>query len=147
MRGTSAFPKGFDLTLRPHKLVEPYRLKKPSLIFVNSMSDLFWEAIPDDYRDRVLDVIEDTPQHQYQVLTKRPEKMLEYSHRRKLPPNFWAGVTIECNRHVGRADILRAVDAEIRFVSAEPLLDDLSALELSGIHWLISGGGVRAASA
>lgn len=139
-RGTAAFPNGFDLTIRPHKLDEPRRLKTPSLIFVNSMSDLFWEQIPDDYRHRIVDVIEDTPQHQYQVLTKRPEAMLAYSQRRKLPPNFWAGTTIEANRHVERADILRQVDAEIRFVSAEPLLSGLPDLNLDGIHWLITGG-------
>jgi len=119
-RGTPAFPHGFDLTFRPHKLTEPLQLKAPSLIFVNSISDLFWEAIPDDYRDRIMDVIHTPPQHQYQVLTKRPERMCNYARRRNLPPNFWAGVTIESNRHVGRADILREIDAEIRFVSAEP---------------------------
>ena len=66
-RGTAAFPNGFDLTIRPHKLDEPRRLKAPSLVFVNSMSDLFWDAIPEDYRDRIVDVIEATPQHEYQV--------------------------------------------------------------------------------
>lgn len=140
-RGTPAFRNGFDLTLRPHKLSEPLKLKKPSLIFVNSMSDLFWEQIDDDYRDRVLDVIEKTPQHQYQVLTKRPENMLRYSKRRELPDNFWAGVTIESNRTTARADILREVSASIRFISAEPLLDDITAsLKLNQVDWLISGG-------
>lgn len=137
-RGTKAFPNGFDLTIRPHKLREPYRLKQPSLVFVNSMSDLFWEKISDDYRDQVIDVMEDTP-HEYQVLTKRPEEMLRYSRRRKLPPNFWAGVSIENQANAYRLDMLRMVDAEIRFVSAEPLLGPLS-LDLTGIHWLISGG-------
>lgn len=139
-RGTRAFPNGFDLTIRPHKLSEPLKLKQPSRIFVNSMSDLFWEAIPDDYRNQVLDVIEATPQHSYQVLTKRPERMLEYARRRPLPSNFWAGVTIEANRHVGRADLLRQVDVPVRFISAEPLLDGLTDLNLDGIAWLITGG-------
>jgi protein gp37 len=139
-RGTAAFPNGFDLTLRPHKLAEPKKLKEPARIFVNSMSDLFWEAIPDDYRDKVLDVMEATPWHQYQVLTKRPENMLRYSLRRPLPANMWAGTTIESNRFCSRADILRQVKAEIRFISAEPLLGLLSDLSLTGIHWLISGG-------
>jgi protein gp37 len=138
-RGTAAFPKGFDLTLRPHKLAEPLRLREPALIFVNSMSDLFWEQIPDEYRDRVVDVIEQTPQHQYQVLTKRPERMLEYSRRRRLPDNFWAGTTIEEQKFAHRADTLRQVQASIRFVSAEPLLSPL-ALDWSGIHWCITGG-------
>jgi protein gp37 len=97
-----AFPNGFELTLRPHKLRDPIRIKEPSLIFVNSMSDLFWEQIDDAYRDRVLDTIEQTPRHQYQVLTKRPDVMLRYSRRRRLPSNFWAGVTIEEQKFVDR---------------------------------------------
>jgi protein gp37 len=139
-RGTRAFPNGFDLTIREHKLKEPFRLKTPSLVFVNSMSDLFWEAITDEYRDRVLDVIAATPQHQYQVLTKRPENMLRYSRRRKLPSNFWAGTTIENGRWVGRADIIRQVDAEIRFISAEPLIGALDGLNLDEFQWVITGG-------
>lgn len=138
-RGTRAFPNGFDLTLRMHKLNEPYRLKKPSLVFVNSMSDLFWDAVGDDIRDQIVDVIESTP-HEYQVLTKRPHEMLRYSRRRKLPPNFWAGVTLESARHADRLDLLRSVEVEVRFVSAEPLLGDISGCDFSGIHWLIGGG-------
>jgi protein gp37 len=140
-RGTSAFPHGFDLTIRPHKLREPFALKKPSLIFVNSMSDLFWERIPIEYIDKVVDVIEQTPHHQYQVLTKRPERMLSYSKRRNLPRNFWAGVTVEDAAHLDRMDLLREVDASLRFVSAEPLLSALiPGLNLSGINWVIVGG-------
>lgn len=140
-RGTPAFPAGFDLTIRPHKLKEPGRIKKPTLIFVNSMSDLFWDQIPESYVDRIIDVIRETPQHQYQVLTKRPERMRDYFAKlREVPPNFWAGTTIESNRHVGRADILRDVPAEVRFISAEPLLSGLPDLDLTGIHWVISGG-------
>lgn len=139
-RGTAAFPTGFDLKLRPHKLSDPKRLKEPSLIFVNSMSDLFWDQITDAYRDLVLDTIEATPQHQYQVLTKRPENMLRYSKRRKLPPNFWAGSTIENQRWFDkRMPLLLQVDAEIRFVSAEPLIGAIRG-DWSGIHWVITGG-------
>jgi protein gp37 len=140
-RGTAAFPNGFDLTIRPHKLSEPERLKLPSRIFVNSMSDLFWEKVPDDYRLRIIDVISRTPQHQYQVLTKRPEKMLEVN--RKLggfPDNFWAGVSVENARNLWRMDILRQVNASIRFISAEPLIGPLDGLDLTGIHWVITGG-------
>lgn len=139
-RGTAAFPQGFDLTIRPHKLREPFALKTPSLVFVNSMSDLFWEAIPDSYRDQVFDVIAATPQHQYQILTKRPETMRRYAALRPLPRNVWAGVTIESDRVTARADVLRDVDAEVRFISAEPLLSALPSLDLSDLHWLISGG-------
>lgn len=140
-RGTAAFPAGFDLTIRPHKLREPYRLKKPSLIFTNSMSDLFWDQIPDDYRRRVIDVIADTPQHQYQVLTKRPDTMLRVG--RELggyPDNMWCGVSVEDARATKRIDALRDVPASVRFLSVEPLLSDLGPLDLSGIHWVITGG-------
>lgn len=140
-RGTPAFPNGFDLTIRPHKMAEPRRLRQPSRIFVNSMSDLFWDQIPDDYRLRVIDVIASTPRHQYQVLTKRPEKMLEVN--RKLggfPDNLWAGVSVENARNLWRMDILRQVSASVRFISAEPIIGPLTGLNLDGIHWVITGG-------
>jgi protein gp37 len=139
-RGSPAFPNGFDLTIRPHKLREPFNLKAPTLIFVNSMSDMFWEAIEDDYRDKMIDVMEATPQHEYQVLTKRPENMLRYSKRRKLPPNFWAGTTIEGDKVAGRAKVLKQVKAEIHFVSAEPLIERLTKVDWNGIDWCITGG-------
>jgi len=141
MRG-QAFPNGFGLTYRPHRLNEPYRWKEPTLAFVNSMSDLFWEEITDEYRDRVLDVIEDNPQHQFQVLTKRHDVMLRYAKRRKLPANFWAGVTIEdAKNYALRIEALRKVDAEIRFISFEPLIGDIGqSLDLSAIQWVITGG-------
>ena len=114
-------------------------MKEPSLIFLNSMSDFAWEQIPDAYRDQIVDVIEATPQHEYQVLTKRPKELLRYSRRRKLPQNFWAGVSIENQDYAWRADILREIDVELRFLSLEPLLGPLS-LDYEGIHWAIVGG-------
>ena len=140
-RGTLAFPNGFDLTIREHKLKEPFRLKNPTLIFTNSMSDLFWDKVPDWYRHKVIDVIEQTPQHEYQVLTKRPENMLAFSKKRKLPANFWAGTTIEDNRVIERLELIKQVDAEIRFISAEPLIGPLDVkYNLDGISWVITGG-------
>lgn len=150
-RGTAAFPKGFDLTVRPHKLKEPFRIKEPSLIFVNSMSDLFWDQITDAYRDEVLDVIEATPQHQYQVLTKRHETLRRYSERRRLPSNFWAGVSGENDEWLQKrgAELLK-VRAEIRFLSLEPALSRMDVAKLvagrdnrvggDGISWVIYGG-------
>lgn len=138
-RGHAAFPNGFDMTLRPHKLNEPRKIKEPSLIFVNSMSDLFHEEIPDDYRDRVLDVIRTTP-HQYQVLTKRPDNAARYFSTRKVPSNFWMGTTIGIQSSMHRLEWLKRIDAEIRFVSAEPLLGVLDFGDLTGVHWLIGGG-------
>ncbi len=150
-RGTPAFPVGFDLTVRPHKLSEPLKLKDPSMIFVNSMSDLFWDQITDEYRDQVLDVIEKTPQHEYQVLTKRHENLLRYSRRRKLPKNFWAGVTCEDAENLAaRAPVLLQVEAEIRFLSLEPALSPMNLrphmtgrdnrIGGDGIQWVIWGG-------
>lgn len=139
-RGTAAFPNGFDLTIRPHKLKEPFRLKNPTLIFCNSMSDLFWDKVPEDYRHQIVDVIEATPQHEYQVLTKRPEIMLEFSKKRKLPPNFWAGTSIENAKSLHRLETLKQVDAEIRFISFEPLIGEIPRMDLTGIHWAITGG-------
>jgi protein gp37 len=150
-RGTPAFPNGFDLQLRPHKLYEPLKVKDPSLIFVNSMSDLFLDRIDDDYRDKVVDVIASTPQHQYQVLTKRHDNLLRYSKRRKLPANFWAGVTVEDQK---RADLripdLVQVDVPVRFVSVEPALGLVNIRPWvngknnrfggDGIQWAIWGG-------
>lgn len=136
-----AFPNKFNLTLRHHKLTDPLKWKGPSLIFVNSMSDLFWNEIPEEYLNAIIDIIEKTPRHEYQVLTKRPERMLEFSRKRKLPPNFWAGITIENKRNLFRIDILREMKTEIRFVSFEPLLDDLeNNYDLEDIQWVIVGG-------
>ncbi|MFA6605124.1 MAG: phage Gp37/Gp68 family protein [Patescibacteria group bacterium] len=139
-RGTPAFPNGFDLTLRPHKLREPERVKSPSLVFVNSMSDLFWDAVPETYRDQVMTTIERCPRHTFQILTKRPEAMRDYSHRLPFAPNVWAGVTVESQSHVDRIDVLRQVDAHLRFVSVEPMLSPLPGLSLAGVDWVIVGG-------
>lgn len=140
-RGTRAFPNGFDLTIREHKLKEPFKLKTPTLIFTNSMSDLFWDQVPNDYRHKIVDVIEQTPQHEYQVLTKRPDALLKFSRERKLPSNFWAGVTVESNLHRDRIRMLQEVDAEIRFISAEPLIRELDIDGYTeGVAWMITGG-------
>lgn len=138
-RGSPAFPNGFDLTMRkPQKFREPFAVKKPSLIFMNSMSDFFWDQVSDADRDRAMDVVEQTP-HEYQCLTKRPENALRYSRRRKLPRNFWMGVSIESQATAGRLEILKQIEAEIRWISAEPILGPLT-LDLSGVSWLVSGG-------
>jgi protein gp37 len=150
-RGTPAFPNGFDITFRPHKLREPLKLKAPSLIFVNSTSDLFHVDISDAYRDQVVDVIEKTPQHQYQVLTKRADNLLRYSRRRPLPRNFWAGVTAEDQtRADARLADLILVEVPIRFVSIEPALGPVdlrpwveqqdNAPGGPGLQWIIWGG-------
>lgn len=143
-RGTRAFPNGFDLTMRPHKLAEPARIKKPSLIFCNSMSDPGLEELPDDYRGRIFDAIDMTPRHRYQVLTKRPDVLLAWFKRtgRKMSPSVWMGVTIGHRKSTWRLDALRGfrdVGAQVLFVSAEPLLTELP-MKLDGIDWIITGG-------
>jgi protein gp37 len=139
-RGTKAFPNGFELMLRPWKLNEPKRIKRPSLIFTNSMSDFFHEDIPDSFRDQMCDVMEEAGHHRYQVLTKRPENAARYAKRRTLPRSVWLGTTIGVDTTTWRADVIRDVDATVRFISAEPLLSALPSLRLDGFHWLIGGG-------
>lgn len=140
-RGTRAFPDGFELTLRQHKMREPRTLKEPSLIFTNSMTDLFHEQIPDSFRDEQCSVMEEVNRHRYQVLTKRPENAARYFSTRPVPDSVWLGVTVEHAKTLGRIDVLRGINARVRFLSVEPLLGpiDLRGM-LDGIHWVIVGG-------
>lgn len=135
------YEDGFKLKLRPDRLNQPLERKKPTVYFVNSMSDLFHEDIPFEYLDMVFEVIKKTPQHTYQILTKRPEIMHEYFSARLVPPNTWLGISVEDKKYgVPRIDILRDIKAKIRFLSVEPLLEDIGEINLSGIHWVIVGG-------
>ncbi len=139
-RGSRAFPNGFDITYRPHKLALPAKRRRPSLIFANSMSDFFHEAIDPDYREKIFEAIEAAPQHRFQVLTKRPKLAAKYFATRPVPSNVWLGVTVENRKWCSRIDVLRSIAAPVRFISAEPLLEDVGSLDLGGIHWLIAGG-------
>jgi protein gp37 len=139
--GVKGYENGFALTLLPNRLEEPLKRTKPTIYFVNSMSDLFHEEIPDDYIRQVFDVIRKAPQHTFQVLTKRAERMAAFFKDYASPKNAWLGVTVEDRAYgVPRLDWLRRVPAHIRFVSVEPLLEDLGTLNLDGIHWVIVGG-------
>jgi protein gp37 len=139
--GAHGYDNGFDLTLLPERLKQPLRKKKPTRFFVNSMSDLFHEDVPDEFLDDVFAVMRQTPQHTYQILTKRAYRLPQYFGAKTLPANIWLGVTVE-DRESGipRIDHLREVNAAIRFLSVEPLLQDLGKIDLSGIHWVIVGG-------
>jgi protein gp37 len=141
-RGVPGHPyeQGFDLKLWPARLDLPLRWRRPKMIFVNSMSDLFHEEIPDDFIRAVFDVMGQAPHHTFQVLTKRQDRLVALAPELVWHPNVWMGVTIENRRFVHRADRLREVDAAVRFISAEPLLGPLEALDLTGIDWLIAGG-------
>lgn len=139
--GTPGYEQGFALQLLPQRLQDPLKRKKPTIYFVNSMSDLFHERIPDDYIDRVFDVIARTPHHTYQILTKRAARMARYFKHRAAPRNAWLGVSVENKKHgVPRIEHLRKVPAHIRFLSVEPLLEDVGSLDLTDIHWVIVGG-------
>jgi protein gp37 len=140
-----AYQQGFDLRLVPEKLAEPLRWSRPRMIFVNSMSDLFQDGVPDHYIRAVADVMLAADWHTYQVLTKRALRMHELLSttlsRHALLPHIWWGVSVE-DKYYGlpRVAALRAAPAAVRFLSIEPLLEDLGVLNLSGIHWVIAGG-------
>lgn len=139
--GTPGYENGFALRLIPERLQDPVKRKKPTIYFVNSMSDLFHEKVPSEYIDRVIEVIANTPQHSYQILTKRAARMAQYFKKRAVPDNVWLGVSVENRRRgVPRIDYLRGVKAKIRFLSVEPLLEDVGELDLHDIHWVIVGG-------
>jgi protein gp37 len=141
-RGIPGHPyeQGFDLRLWPQRLDQPQRWRRPRMIFVNSMSDLFHEDIPLEFVQSVFKSMGECPQHTFQILTKRHQRLLELAPLLTWHPNVWIGVSIENRRFVDRADYLRGVDAAVRFISAEPLLGPLDGLSLDGIDWLIAGG-------
>jgi protein gp37 len=138
--GQPNYMNGFTLTCHPHMLDIPKRWRKPRLIFVNSMGDLFHKDVPLQFIQDVFDVIQSTPRHTYQLLTKRSERLAELSHALPWPKNLWMGVSVESQAETKRIDQLRQVPAEIRFLSIEPLLGPLVSLDLEGIHWVIVGG-------
>ncbi|MFL5894047.1 MAG: DUF5131 family protein [Thermoleophilaceae bacterium] len=141
-RGVPGHPyaQGFDLRLWPSRLDQPSRWRRPRMIFVNSMSDLFHENVPADFIRAVFDTMVRADHHTFQILTKRHERLCELAPDLPWPSNVWMGVSIENRRFVHRADYLRRVPAAIRFISAEPLLGPLEELHLDGIDWLIAGG-------
>lgn len=139
--GAAGYEDGFRLTLHANRISTPLERKKPSVWFVNSMSDLFHGDVPFNFVDDVFDTIRATPQHRYQILTKRPSRMATYFASRKVPENAWLGTSVE-NRKYGlpRIDVLRTINAQIRFLSIEPLLEDLGSFDLRNISWVIVGG-------
>ena len=139
--GAAGYKNGFSVTLQPERLEQPLRRKTPTVYFVNSMSDLFHEKVPTSYIERVLKICELTPQHTYQVLTKRAQRLSKFFQSRLCPPNVWIGVSVENRKHgVPRIEQLRGVNACVRFLSIEPLLEDIGKIDLTGIHWVIVGG-------
>lgn len=139
--GVAGYENGFEFSIVPHRLNEPLKRMKPTVYFVNSMSDLFHEKMPESYLDKIFDVIANTPRHTYQILTKRAGRMNKYLVKRKIPENIWLGVTVENkNEGMSRIDKLRDLKAKVRFLSVEPLLEDLGKINLKNIDWVIVGG-------
>jgi len=139
-QGVNKYVNGFSLTLHAESLNEPLMWKQPHMIFVCSMADLFHDDVPFSFIDSVLNIIKQTPHHRYQILTKRAERMAEFFGEKDIPDNVWLGVTVESKSTIHRIDSLRTLPATIRFLSCEPLLDDIDDINLAGIHWLIVGG-------
>ena len=138
--GVEKYKDAFDVRIHPDQLLLPYKWKTPKIVFVNSMSDLFHKEVPADFIKRVFFVMNDNPQHVFQILTKRAERLIELSAELVWTDNIWMGVSVEDTSVTHRVDRLRETSAHIKFLSCEPLLGPLPGLNLDGIHWLIVGG-------
>jgi len=138
--GTRGYEDGFAVTLHPHQLPKPLGLKKPQMIFVNSMSDIFHDKVADEYILQIFEVMNKAHWHTFQVLTKRPKRLEKLNKLINWTPNIWMGVSIESDEYIKRADYLRGCDAKIKFLSLEPLIGSVSRLDYSGLDWIIVGG-------
>ncbi|MGI6449093.1 MAG: DUF5131 family protein [Desulfitobacteriia bacterium] len=140
LMGNEKYANGFEVTTHEYCLEDPLKWKKPSLIFVNSMSDLFHEEVPFAYIERIFAVMNRASWHTFQILTKRADRLAELAGKLEWTENIWQGVTVENNQYKDRIDFLRAVQSKVRFISFEPLLGEIKDVDLSGIDWAIVGG-------
>ncbi len=138
--GQPNYSNGFAVSVHDHVLDAPLRWKRPARVFVNSMSDLFHEDVPECFIHKVFDIMTKTPQHHYQVLTKRAERLSEISGSLSWPDNVWMGVTVENKDYAYRIDLLRMGPARVKFISMEPLLGPIRDIDLNDIDWVIVGG-------
>ncbi len=138
--GNKKYRNNFIPTEHLEDLKEPYKWKKPSTVFVCSMSDIFNEKISFEFVDKIFTVIQNTPQHTYQILTKRAKRMAEYFKDKEIPYNVWIGITVENRKAISRINSIRSLKAKVKFLSCEPLLEDLGKMNLNGINWIIVGG-------
>lgn len=138
--GVERYRHGFAVTLHEDLLLEPLKWVKPRIVFVNSMSDLFHESVPFEFIERVFETMEKSPQHTFQILTKRSGRLREVAYQLPWPSNVWMGVSVENSDVLFRISDLQQTPARIRFLSCEPLLGPLDRLPLTGIHWVIVGG-------
>jgi len=138
--GQKRYKDGFKLTVQPEALELPLKWRKGKVVFVNSMSDLFHKDVPDSYIKDVFDVMKRADQHVFQVLTKRSERLRDLAPELPWPDHIWMGVSVEDRERTKRIEHLVQVDAKVRFLSIEPMLEALPNLNLNGIHWVIVGG-------
>ena len=138
--GQPAYASGFEIALHPEKLRQPLERRKPTTIFVNSMSDLFHEEIPEEFILSLFDTMREAHWHRFQILTKRAWRLEELDNAIEWPDNVWMGVTVEREGYTARIDHLRRTGARVKFLSCEPLLGPLPELNLDGIDWVIVGG-------
>ena len=138
--GVRKYKNGFDLTLHEPVLYEPLKWKKPRIVFVNSMSDLFHKDVPIDFIQRAFSVMGQASKHVFQVLTKRADRLVELNDLLDWTPNIWMGVSVEDNTQIERAELLKRTDAHVKFLSLEPLIGSVSDLSVVGIDWAIVGG-------
>lgn len=140
LMGVKKYKNGFKLTLHPELIDEPLSWKKPRIVFVNSMSDLFHNKVPFSYIKEIFSVMEKGDMHIFQILTKRSERLLKLNRKLFWPENVWMGVTVENAKYVNRIDDLRATIAHVKWLSLEPLLGPISNLDLTDIDWVVVGG-------
>jgi protein gp37 len=138
--GVASYAKGFSVATHDEALALPLKWHRPRIIFVNSMSDLFHENVPEGFIEQVFRVMNQTPRHRFQILTKRSERLLRLAPDLPWAKNIWMGVTVEEGKHICRVDHLRKTCAAVKFLSLEPLLSPVSGLDLDGIDWVIAGG-------
>jgi protein gp37 len=138
--GAYAYRNGFEVTIHPESLLAPLNTKKRKMIFVNSMSDLFHEDVPDSFIQQVIEIIRDADWHTFQILTKRSARLKEFAKTVSWPDNLWLGVTVESNDLIYRIDDLISTGAKTKFLSMEPLLTPMKDIDLTGIEWVIVGG-------
>jgi protein gp37 len=138
--GIEKYKEGFKVRVHEDALDVPYSWKKSKVVFVNSMSDLFHDEVPFEFIKKVFEVMNNTPQHTYQVLTKRAERLYELHHRLNWTPNIWMGVSVENEKVIDRIDFLRETNAVTKFLSCEPLIGPLTNINLTNINWVIVGG-------
>lgn len=138
--GIEKYKDGFKVRIHEDALDVPYSWKKPKVVFVNSMSDLFHPEVPFEFIEKVFDIMNKTPQHTYQVLTKRADRLYTLHHRLNWTNNIWMGVSVENEKVIDRIDFLRETNAAVKFLSCEPLIGPLPNLDLTNIDWVIVGG-------